>query len=168
MENETAISKTRRKREMHALQSLGEELVHLSPEQLAAIDLPEGLRDAVLEARRITQRGARRRQLQYLGRLMREVDAAHVRERLGALRSAPARQTARFHQCERWRARMLEAPEALAEFLALHPSADKDRLHTLVSHARREAQERSLQGSARALFQAILQAIGEPDEKHGA
>ncbi|OGA20916.1 MAG: hypothetical protein A3I02_00715 [Betaproteobacteria bacterium RIFCSPLOWO2_02_FULL_67_26] len=82
-------SKTQRKKQVHALQDLGAELVELSAEQLAAIELPESLRDAVEAARRITARGARRRQLQYIGKLMRRVDAGPIRAALAALRARP-------------------------------------------------------------------------------
>ena len=82
-------SKSQRKKEVHALQDLGVELVALSDERLAALELPERLRDAVMEARRITAREARRRQLQYIGKLMRKVDAEPIRAALAALRARP-------------------------------------------------------------------------------
>ena len=75
MERDSEISKSQRKRDMHALQALGKTLVELPQEQLARIDLPEALLTAVLDARRISARGASRRQLQYVGRLMRDVEA---------------------------------------------------------------------------------------------
>ena len=89
MSDETVPSKTQRKKEVHALQDLGVELVELSDERLAAIELPESLRDAVEAARRITAREARRRQLQYIGKLMRRVDAGPIRAALAALRARP-------------------------------------------------------------------------------
>ena len=85
----STLSKSQRKKEVHALQDLGVELVALSDERLAALELPERLRDAVLEARRITAREARRRQLQYIGKLMRQVDAEPIRAALAALRALP-------------------------------------------------------------------------------
>jgi len=84
-----SVSKTQRKKEVRALQELGESLVELDDDQLVAIDLPEILRDAVMEARRITRFGARRRQLQYIGKLMRHVDATPIRAALAALRARP-------------------------------------------------------------------------------
>ena len=89
MSDETVPSKSQRKKEVHALQDLGVELVALSDERLAALELPERLRDAVLEARHITAREARRRQLQYIGKLMRQVDAEPIRAALAALRAQP-------------------------------------------------------------------------------
>ena len=81
-------SKTQRKRAVHELQDLGAELVELKDDQLAAIDLPEALRDAVMEARRITRFGAKRRQLQYIGKIMRRIDAEPIRAALAELRAA--------------------------------------------------------------------------------
>jgi ribosome-associated protein len=82
-------SKTQRKKAVHALQDLGESLVELSEEQLAGIELPERLRAAVVEAQRITRFEARRRQLQYIGKLMRSVDSEPIRAALAALRARP-------------------------------------------------------------------------------
>lgn len=91
MTDENRPSKTQRKKQVHELRELGVELVELSDEQLAAIALPELLRDAVMEARRITRFGARRRQLQYIGKLMRHVDPEPIRATLAALRARARR-----------------------------------------------------------------------------
>src|SRR6187455_2734613 len=74
-------SKTRRKQEMHALQDIGEQLVQLDLKRLTELALPETLTDAILEARRIHKHEARRRQMQYIGKLMRDVDAAPILEK---------------------------------------------------------------------------------------
>ena len=87
MSDETVPSKTQRKKQVAALQDLGVELVALSDERLAAIELPEALRDAVEAARRIRTFEARRRQMQYIGKLMRHVDAGPIRAALAALRA---------------------------------------------------------------------------------
>ncbi|MGH8851286.1 MAG: ribosome biogenesis factor YjgA, partial [Casimicrobiaceae bacterium] len=96
-------SKTRRKAEMHDRQSLGEELVQLSAARLAALALPERLADAVEQTRAITKHEARRRQLQFIGRLMRDVDPAPIRARLALWGDAPAAEKARLAAVERWR-----------------------------------------------------------------
>ncbi|HEV3018130.1 MAG TPA: ribosome biogenesis factor YjgA [Burkholderiaceae bacterium] len=82
-------SKTQRKREMHELQDLGQQLTDLPPAQLRRIDLPERLREQIELARRITAREGLRRQLQYIGRLMRTADAEAIRARLAALTGKP-------------------------------------------------------------------------------
>jgi ribosome-associated protein len=84
-------SKTQLKRQMHDLQRLGERLVRLSPVQLARIELPEPLREQIELARRITAREALRRQLQYIGRLMRKADAEAIGAALADLNGGPAR-----------------------------------------------------------------------------
>src|SRR5687767_5223205 len=90
-------SKTQRKREMHDLQALGAELVELNEQQLASIELPERLLDAVQDARRMTKFEAKRRQLQYIGKLMRNVDPEPIRNRLAAWKAVSTEHTARLH-----------------------------------------------------------------------
>ncbi len=111
MEEDDLISKTRRKKQMAELQSVGAALVELSPEQLARIDMPESLRDAIEDARRFTRHEARRRQLQYIGRIMRDIDAGPVVEQLAAVTAPSKRQTALFHVAERWRQELLADPD---------------------------------------------------------
>ena len=148
-------SKTQRKKQMHALQDLGEDLVRLTDEQLASIDLPESLRDAVVEAQRIGGFEARRRQMQYIGKLMRGIDATPIRERIETYRSASRAGTARFQRIERWRSRLLEEDSALAAFVAEHPHADAAQLRTLVRDAHHERERGEPPRSFRALFKLI-------------
>jgi len=91
-------SKSQRKRDMNALQDIGAELLELNDQQLAGIELPENLHAAVTEARKLRANGARRRQLQYIGKLMRQVDPAPIREKLDGFRSTSAAETARLHR----------------------------------------------------------------------
>src|ERR1700704_2735016 len=135
----TPISKTRRKKESQERQELGAELVALSGERLAAIDLPEFLHDAVRAARRITSFEARRRQLQYIGKLMRKVDAEPIRARLDAWKAPSRIHTAQFKRTESWRKRLLSGGErALAELLSEYPLADEHQLDRLIRDARHE------------------------------
>src|SRR6476661_3794044 len=106
------LSKTRRKTEMHDLQSLGETLVRLSAARLSELGLPERLLDAIEQARAITKHEARRRQMQYIGRLMRDVDPDPIRSRLAQWGDAPAAEKARLAAVERWRERLLAEPDA--------------------------------------------------------
>src|SRR5687768_11187128 len=127
MARETLISKSRRKREMLALQDLGVELIELNDQQLAAIELPEILRDAVLEARRITDFEGRRRQTQYVGKLMRTVDPAPIRARLGSWKAQSRSHTAQFKRVEALRERLLGEEGALRS--EEHTSELQSRLH---------------------------------------
>jgi len=138
MDQNPDVSKSQRKREMHALQSLGKTLVELPSEQLGRLDLPDVLCDAILEARRISQRGALRRQLQYVGRLMRDVDANHIRRQLESVQAGATREVAILHRAERWRERLLADEGAMAEFVATFPGTDVQRLRTLLRNAKRE------------------------------
>jgi ribosome-associated protein len=156
------ISKTRRKQEMHALQDLGATLVTLNDEQLASLHLPESLLDAVQEAGRLKGFEARRRQLQYIGRLMRDVDAAPIRARIASLESSSRVHTAWLHDLERWRDRLLLDPDALYELGHACPGADLQHLHQLVRNARAEADARKPPRSYRALFRALKELMPEP------
>src|SRR5688572_5209953 len=100
MEEPERPSKTRRKREMEALQQIGVELVQLNAGQLAQIELPDQLREAVLEAQRIRDFEGRRRQMQYIGKLMRGVDPAPIRVRLKQWSGATREHTALHHLAE--------------------------------------------------------------------
>ncbi len=159
MENDVNVSKTQRKREMTALQDLGKALTEIPTEKLAALDLPETLRDAVLEIRRFGSNVARRRQLQYIGRLMREVDADAIRARLETVTERGAESVARLHRAERWRARLIEDDGAFAEFVDAHAGVDAQHLRNLIRNARREAQLDKPPRSFRALFQEIKRIL---------
>jgi ribosome-associated protein len=152
------VSKTRRKKEMHALQALGAELVRLPEAQLAEIALPEALAAAVLEARRVRSHEARRRQLQYIGRLMREVDAAPIRAQLDALAGHSAEAAARHRRLERLREQLLADDAALTDFAQSHTDADLQALRALIRNARREQKEGHPPRAYRELFR-VLKAL---------
>jgi len=140
--DERPPSKTRRKAQMHDLQQLGEALVALDPAHLARIAsdcaLPERLIDAIGEARGITAWGGRRRQLQYVGKLMRDVDPEPIRRTLDAWAHNRGEDAARLHVLERWRDRLLAEPDALDELAAAHPGLDRPYFRALVAKARDE------------------------------
>jgi ribosome-associated protein len=156
-------SKTRRKKESQALQDLGAELVELSGEHLAAIELPDFLRDAVMDARRISGFEARRRQMQYIGKLMRKVDAEPIRARLEAWKSPERAQIARFKRIEAWRERLLAGEEGLDELLREYPDADRLQFDALIRDALREREENRPPRSYRLLFQALRTLLERRD-----
>ena len=151
------ISKTKRKEEMLELQALGAALVDLPEASLRQFSLEGALEQAVLEAKRIKSHGARRRQLQYIGRLMREVDAEPIRAQLAALEGGSAQATARHRRLEAWRNRLIADDEALTEFAAAHPGADLQGLRALIRNARKEAKEQKPPRAFRELFRLIKQ-----------
>ena len=148
-------SKTRRKQQMHELQELGEELAALSTERLTKIDIPETLRDALREAQRISAHGAKRRQLQYVGKLMRDVDPEPIRAALAAVRGESAAEVARMHRLERLRARLMEDESTLAEIADNFPGADLQHLRALRRSALKEHEGNKPPRSYRALFQVL-------------
>jgi ribosome-associated protein len=164
MDEELQISKTQRKRAMQELQDLGEELVALTPDRLAGLDLPIRLLDAVLDAKRISKFGALRRQMQYVGRLMRDADAEAIRSKLDVWKGSSVAETARLHTIERWRTRLIEDDHALGELLGQFPQADAQRLRTLIRNIKREAAAKKPPRSFRELFHELRELISRQDE----
>jgi ribosome-associated protein len=158
MPAEIPPSRTRLKKQMTELQNLGAELTLLNSEQLAEIALPESLQEAVFAAQRMTRFEARRRQLQYIGRLMRQVDPEPIRAHLERWKASSREHTARLHQLERWRERLLADDAALAELARAQPR-EAQRLRTLVRNARRERDANEPPRSYRALFQLLRTII---------
>ncbi len=156
-------SKTRRKQEMHALQELGEALVALDPKRLALLDLPERLFDAIGQARGIRAHEGRRRQLQYVGKLMRGVDSQPIRAKLDQWASGAAGDREQFAATERWRDELLADPDALDRYLTACPTANRTRLAALISRARAERTGQSPPHAFRELFR-ILRADAEAQE----
>lgn len=153
------ISKTKIKQQMQELQDLGETLVELPIDKLRQIDMPERLLDAVLEARKITAHGGRRRQLQYIGKLMRTVDPTPIQEKIDQWNGNHAAETARMHQLENWRKRLIESDEALSEFLQQHASADVQHIRNLIRNARKEAAANKPPKSSRELFKVLRDLV---------
>jgi len=159
-------SKSQRKRESQGLQDLGEELAALSTERLAALDMPETLREALHTLNRTRSHEGRRRQLQYVGKLMRGVDEAPLREAVAASQLGHARDTLLLHEAERWRTELMLDDEALTRWVTERPDTDVQRLRTLVRNARAEALPPAVPGAAprqlrsyRELFQFIRQQM---------
>lgn len=154
-------SKTKQKEAMHALRDLGAELVELSVGQLKRIELPDNIRDAVREAQKITAHGARRRQLQYLGKLMRSVDEEPIRAGLAMLRGESGAETARLHRLERLRERFLADDNVLTEIANTWPQADIQYLRQLRRNALKEHEAGKPPKSFRAIFQALKELEGD-------
>ncbi|MGV2288999.1 ribosome biogenesis factor YjgA [Trinickia sp. YCB016] len=151
-------SKSQLKREMHALQELGLALVELPKDALKRMPMPENLADAVLEARRITDHEGRRRQIQYVGRVMRtllEDEIAALRQALDTYNGVNKAETAKLHWIERTRDALIASDDALTAFLKQHPAADAQEGRTLIRNARKEAQQGKPPRYFRELFQWI-------------
>ena len=137
--DEERPSKSERKRRSDDLQSLGEALIDLPDSELDALPLPEALRDAVLLARKITAHGGLYRQKQYIGKLMRKIDAEPIRAALDARRERELVEALRFRRIEQWRDRLLQEGASAVERLAAEvPDIDVATVTTLVERARTE------------------------------
>jgi Uncharacterized protein conserved in bacteria len=143
------------------LQDLGALLVELPASQFKRMDLPDNLREAVSACRKITANGALRRQKQYIGKLMRSIDPAPIKAQLDAFNGASAAETARLHQAERWRDRLLAESDALTLFLNAHPAADATHLRQLIRAAHDETAKNKPPKSFRELFRVIREALGD-------
>lgn len=154
-----APSKTKRKHAMQALQDLGVELVALDPRRLAALDLPDALVEAIRSARTITRHEARRRQLQYIGRLMRDIDAEPLRATLAGWAQGPQRERALFALFERWRDRILHEQDGVQAFVDAYPGASRNDLVRLVAEARDERARGAPPRKSRALFRELKRVI---------
>ena len=162
-EQDLGPSKTRRKADAHAAQDMGAALIAMNREQLSRIALPENVLDAVLAAHSLRTHEAKRRQLQYIGKLMRNIDTAPIAANLDQSRARKARDTATLHRIERWRDRLTDESgdinTLLGEFAVEFPAIDLQPLRVLMRNARREREHNKPPKSARALFQRLRDII---------
>jgi ribosome-associated protein len=141
LKDEERPSRGERKAASDQLQAIGAELVALGPDDLARVPLPERLGEAVAEARRITDFEGRRRQLQFVGKLMRRLDETElgqIGEGLRVCRSQSAQAARRLHQAEQWRDDLIRDDGALERWLREFPATDVRRLRALIRTARQE------------------------------
>lgn len=162
-EEELPPSKTKIKQQMHELQDLGAELVALGKDQLAQLDIPESLREAIREMGRINKFGAQRRQMQYIGKLMRGVETEPIIAKLNTWKGVSRSHVAYTHLLERWRERLLESDAALTELLAAHPGADVQHLRTLIRNAQKEKEAGKPPKNFRDIYQLLRELIPAPE-----
>jgi ribosome-associated protein len=151
-------SKSELKRQAHEQQSLGQALAELNDSALAAAPLTEALREAIAEFKRTRSHEGRRRQMQLIGKLMRQADIEPLREAVAAAQLGRAHDSLALHQAEHWRAELVAGDEALTRWVAEHPQTDLQRLRALIRNARKEADLAPEQRHGRAwreLFQFI-------------
>jgi ribosome-associated protein len=158
-DTEDAPSKTRRKAESQERQDLGERLVALGNSQfeeiVATAALPERLVEAILAARTITAWGGRKRQMQFIGKLMREIDPTPVQRLLDTWAQGRAVDAAQQHALERWRERLLDEPDALDALTAQYPGLDRPRFRSLIAKTRVEREHAAPPRAYRELFREL-------------
>jgi len=151
-------SKTQLKKDSHELQALGEALVALPDNRVVDLAISERLRDAVAEYKRTKTHEGKRRQMQYIGKLMRKDDVEPIREAVAAMQLGRAKDSLALHETERWRVELLASDDALTRWTAEHPASDLQQLRSLIRAARKDAAAAPEQRSGRAyreLFQFI-------------
>lgn len=167
-----AASKTDLKRESAELQALGEDLLTLRAGLFDKLDLSDKLKDAVEDAKRITNFEGKRRQMQFIGKLMRGLDPSAIdaiRAALDEQNRAPAEETAALHEAERWRDRLIADDDALGGWIETHPGTDAQQLRALVRQARKDIKagppgEAPRQGKA---YRDVFQIVREQLRVHG-
>ena len=160
--DEAPVSKSQRKREAHALQALGESLVKLNKSALAQIPLSDDLRKAIDEARRLHQHGALKRQLQYIGKLMRQCDIEPIRSAYDKVTNSYREDVEQHHELEQWRDRLLsDGDPALEKLLLEHPELDRQHVRQLIRTAHKEAANAKPPKAARELFRYLREIIAD-------
>ena len=145
---------------MNALQDMGGELIALSAERLNKLNLPDKLRIALADAKRITQNGAKRRQLQYIGRLMRDVDVEPIRELLMENKGISVAAKAQQQKLERLRTRLMETEDVIGELAREHPGLDIQHLRQLRRNAIKEAAQNKPPRAYREIFRMLRDLEG--------
>ena len=153
------ISKSQRKRDCDALQKISDQLLKLKPEELALIDLPDELKDALQEAHHIHSNSALKRQRQYLGKIMRTCDSEKIEKQLNHVIHRNDTNTAQFKKFEKWRDRLIDNDkEVLGEIIREIPHLDRHHVHNLVRQAEKEASANKPPAASRKLFKYLREA----------
>lgn len=153
-------SKSQLKREMDALQKLGESLVNEPRDRVKRVPMPEDVRDAILECQQIKDHEGRRRQMQYVGKKMRTLEPdelAIIQKTIDSWHGASKAETAAMHALERRREKLLADDQALTELLNRHPEVDVQHMRTLIRNARKEQAENKPPKAYREIFQILKQ-----------
>lgn len=161
------VSKTQAKKASHDLQDLGEAVVALPAERLKDLALDEGLMYAIEQFKKTKTHEGRRRQMQYIGKLMRRTDPEPMQEAVAAMNLGQAKDALTLHQAERWRAELLADDTALTAWMQAHPQTDLQQLRSLVRSARKDAAavpEKRSGKAVRDLFKFIRAALHVPSE----
>lgn len=164
-------SKTQLKAEADEKQALGEALLTLRADLMLRLDLPEKLLDALAQAKRITNFEGRRRQMQFIGKLMRPLDMTPIRAAIDEQANGSADLTLALHLAEQWRDKLLASDDALSSWLTEYPETDSQQLRALIRQARKDIAKPETPGEAprhgksyREIFQLVRQAMNKEPE----
>ena len=161
-------SKTQLKAEADEKQALGEALLTLRTDLMARLSLPDKLLDALKEARRITNFEGRRRQMQFIGKLMRPLDTEPIRAAIDEQANGSADLTLALHLAEQWRDKLIASDDALSQWLTDYPATDSQQLRALIRQAKKDIAKPETPGDAprhgksyREIFQLVKLAMAE-------
>ena len=159
-EQEERPSKSQLKREMHALQALGETLIAMKPAERARFPLSDDMLRAIEETSRIRSHGGRRRHMQYVGKLIRKEDLTAIQGVFDDIEQEKEQRDHAFHRLEKWRDRLVdEGDDAVDLFMADYPNADRQALRQLVRNARKEREQGKPPTSSRKLFKHLRDTL---------
>lgn len=154
------ISKTQLKKHCDDLKKLGEDLINLKTHELEMMHMPEQLEEAVAVARKLNARSGLKRQKQYIGKIMREIDSADIEQQLNKIKHRNDASNASFKKTEHWRDRLiLQDNNATTELLGMYPEMDRQHLHQLIRQAKKEAAAEKPPAAARKLFRYLREFI---------
>jgi ribosome-associated protein len=163
-EEEPIKSRTQIKNEMNALQKFGEELVNLSDKQFDKIPLQGQLADAVTQARGMKHREGRRRQLQFIGKLLRAEELDDIRTAFEKIQTSGQHQTRLLQLAEQWRDKLMSGDNSnLNEFVSSYPMIDMQHLRQLIRNSQKEISQQKPPTNSRKLFRYIKEAIAEKE-----
>jgi ribosome-associated protein len=164
-------SKTQLKAEADEKQALGEALLTLRADLMTRLDLPDKLIEALAQAKRITNFEGRRRQMQFIGKLMRPLNMDPIRAAIDEQANGSADLTLALHQAEQWRDKLIASDDALGTWLTDYPGTDSQQLRALIRQARKDIAKPEKPGEAprhgkayREIFQMVRQAMAQEPE----
>jgi ribosome-associated protein len=160
-------SKSELKRQSNELQKLGEQLIDAPRDRVKRVEMPDNVKEAILMCQTITNHEGRRRQLQYVGKMMRTLDEAEVaviQRTIESWKGASKAETASLHALERRRDKLLADDKALTVLLEEHPELDVQQLRTLIRNARKEQAENKPPKAYREIFQILKDLAKKPKQ----
>jgi ribosome-associated protein len=158
-------SKSELKRQSNELQKLGEQLIEAPRDRVKRVPMPDEVKDAILMCQTITNHEGRRRQLQYVGKLMRTLDeeeVAVIQRTIESWKGTSKAEAAALHALERRRDKLLADDKALTQLLEEHPELEVQHLRTLIRNARKEQAENKPPKAYREIFQILKDLAKKP------
>jgi len=167
-EDENWVSKTRRKHECDDMQELGEKMITLNKEELSKINMDDELRRAIEEAQRMKSNGALKRQRQYIGKIIRNLDDETLEPQLNRILHMHDIHNAEFKRMEKWREAMMEGgDDVINNFMEQYPLTDRHHLRQLIRNAKKEKQNNKPPAAYRQIFKYIREISEQTFDNNG-